>query len=206
MQQANNWHSVPYVTGWLFPRKRYRFIWFGRSSGLLVSAPSSHVSMATHSDVKNWASTIELTAAGLRRTLTGFPLGALVGRPNRLQKYKINLMWQNFFTILILFLLVNTSNVNIGIGKSGRKRLAYTSVSSVTGVLFPRKRYRFHWFGRSSGLLCVTLPSHAPMAAYSGLKRWVTACELTAAGLRRILTCFPLGTLVGRPNRRQKYK
>jgi hypothetical protein len=44
--------------------------------------------MAPHSDVTDWVSTLELTAAGLRRTLTGFPLGTLSGRPNRVQKYK----------------------------------------------------------------------------------------------------------------------
>jgi hypothetical protein len=52
---------------------------FGRSSGLLLSTPSSHATMAPHSDVTDWVSTLELTAAGLRRTLTGFPLGTLAG-------------------------------------------------------------------------------------------------------------------------------
>jgi hypothetical protein len=44
--------------------------------------------MTPYSDVNNWVSTIELTAAGLRRTHTGFPLGTFVGRPNRRQKYE----------------------------------------------------------------------------------------------------------------------
>lgn len=55
---------------------------------LALQARSSHATMALHSDVTDWTSTLELTAAGLRRTLTGFPLSALDGRPNRLQKYK----------------------------------------------------------------------------------------------------------------------
>ena len=55
------------------------FIRFGRSSGLLVLVLSSHTPMAEHSDIYIWASTFELTAAGLRRTLTGFPLGTLGG-------------------------------------------------------------------------------------------------------------------------------
>ena len=75
------------------------FNWFGRSSGLLVSTPPSHAPMAVHSGLTYWASACELTAAGLRRTLTGFPLGTLDGRPNRLQKYKIKPIWQNIFYI-----------------------------------------------------------------------------------------------------------
>ena len=39
-----------------------------------------------------------------------------------------------------------------------------------------------------------TLPSHAPMAAYSGLKCWAATYRLTAAGLCRTLTCFPFHT------------
>ncbi len=64
-------------------------------------------------------------------------------------------------------------------------------------VLFPRKRYRFYRFGRSSGLLSSTPSSHAPMAAYSDVSDWASANELTAAGLRRTLTCFPFHTPQG---------
>ena len=74
----------------LFPRKRYRFLAIWQVFWLAPSAPSSHAAMASHSDVSYWASIFELTAAGLRRTFTGFPLGTLFGRPNRLQKYKKN--------------------------------------------------------------------------------------------------------------------
>ena len=50
---------------------------FGRSSGLLLNTLSSHASFAMHSDVRNWYPTNELTAAGLRRTRTGFPFHTL---------------------------------------------------------------------------------------------------------------------------------
>jgi hypothetical protein len=49
---------------------------------LTRSALSSHATMASHSDVTDWASTLELTAAGLRRTLTGFPFHTLPGDQN----------------------------------------------------------------------------------------------------------------------------
>ena len=62
-----------------FPRKRYRYLTIWQVFWLTLSTPSSHTTMAPYSDVADWVSTLELTAAGLRRTLTGFPLGALAG-------------------------------------------------------------------------------------------------------------------------------
>ena len=80
-----------------FPRKHYRYFVIWQVFWLTLSTPSSHTTMAPYSDVADWVSTLELTAAGLRRTLTGFPLGVLFGRPNRLQKYK-----KKYFTPKIL--------------------------------------------------------------------------------------------------------
>ena len=88
LQNTPQWRCKDPMVGLLFPRKHYRYLTIWQVFWLTLSTPSSHTTMAPYSDVADWVSTLELTAAGLRRTLTGFPLGVLFGRPNRLQKYK----------------------------------------------------------------------------------------------------------------------
>ena len=89
------------MVGLLFPRKHYRYLTIWQVFWLTLSTPSSHTTMAPYSDVADWVSTLELTAAGLHRTLTGFPLGVLFGRPNRLQKYKKKYFTQKYYPVIV---------------------------------------------------------------------------------------------------------